>query len=568
MKKKLLSLALALTFAVGVTATVPTPTYAGIFPIENINVQIPENTPERQLGMEYSNTWTRSNTISWNKVVLNEKGILSIDYTKTNLYGFENMYADMRVLVYDAEGNCLDYLQNTENEKNNSFYMGLNAGTYYVRIQPELSDAYKGKTTTYKFSLTPTEYCEVEKNETKATATPMVVDQKYTGYCGYYAGLNYDFIDKFDYYVVNLQKGNVYMYTYNGSVEKSFLFEKEGEFDNFGSRFYVRSGKTFTAPYTGEYYIGIKCRAEMNPQVKYELTVETVATACTVSFDSCGGTPVDSISVLSGNPIGELPTTTNGDKIFVGWSRVAGDASACVDSTMTVTENMTLYAIWQEPAPVPAPEPTPAPNEQNDSQTKLQIAEQKIKDTNTDKKDVKGSRFGILQLMAQGNNKEIQLTWNKFKGVKRYYVYGNACGKKMNKIATLSGGQNKFTVKKCKAAKFYKYIVVAEKNDGSVVISKTVHVKTKGGKYQNPSAVNVKKSSITIKKGKSVKIVASIKNKKKVKNHIAGLRYESGNTKIASVSSKGVIKAKAKGKCTIYVYAQNGVCKKITVTVK
>lgn len=54
MKKKLLSLALALALAVGVTATAPTPTYAGIFPIENINVQIPENTPERQLGMEYS----------------------------------------------------------------------------------------------------------------------------------------------------------------------------------------------------------------------------------------------------------------------------------------------------------------------------------------------------------------------------------------------------------------------------------------------------------------------------------------------------------------------------------
>ncbi|MBO4999058.1 MAG: Ig-like domain-containing protein, partial [Lachnospira sp.] len=46
------------------------------------------------------------------------------------------------------------------------------------------------------------------------------------------------------------------------------------------------------------------------------------------------------------------------------------------------------------------------------------------------------------------------------------------------------------------------------------------------------------------------------------------IKYESSNTKIASVNGKGVVKAKKKGSCDIYVYAQNGVYKKIKITVK
>ena len=41
----------------------------------------------------------------------------------------------------------------------------------------------------------------------------------------------------------------------------------------------------------------------------------------------------------------------------------------------------------------------------------------------------------------------------------------------------------------------------------------------------------------------------------------------STNTKIATVTKNGRIKAKKKGTCYIYVYAQNGVYKKIKVVV-
>ena len=46
------------------------------------------------------------------------------------------------------------------------------------------------------------------------------------------------------------------------------------------------------------------------------------------------------------------------------------------------------------------------------------------------------------------------------------------------------------------------------------------------------------------------------------------MRYESTNPKVATVSARGVIKEKTKGSCYVYAYAQNGVAKRVKVTVK
>ena len=58
-----------------------------------------------------------------------------------------------------------------------------------------------------------------------------------------------------------------------------------------------------------------------------------------------------------------------------------------------------------------------------------------------------------------------------------------------------------------------------------------------------------------------------VKADETIKKH-EDIKYESSNTSVAIVSSKGVITAKKKGTCTVYVYAQNGVYKKVNVTVK
>ena len=81
--------------------------------------------------------------------------------------------------------------------------------------------------------------------------------------------------------------------------------------------------------------------------------------------------------------------------------------------------------------------------------------------------------------------------------------------------------------------------------------------------------MTVNKKAFTLKKGKKATIKAkAIASKGTFKKYTSNIRYVSTNTSVATVSKKGVIKAKAKGKCYVYCYAQNGLYKKVKVTVK
>ncbi|MBE5942461.1 MAG: hypothetical protein E7264_07990 [Lachnospiraceae bacterium] len=198
-----------------------------------------------------------------------------------------------------------------------------------------------------------------------------------------------------------------------------------------------------------------------------------------------------------------------------------------------------------------------------------------ITSANTDKGDVKGSGFAKLQLKAIGKNKAVNLTWKKVKDADGYIVYGAQCNKKLEKLETLTvASKVKYTHKKLKKAKYYKYMVVAYKTidgkDYTIATSKSVHTVTNGGKYANPTKVTVKSAKLTVKKGSKKTIKASLKlpKNKKLKTHIAKFRYESDNTKVATVTKKGVVKGMKKGTANIYVYAQNGVYKKVKVNVK
>ena len=79
-----------------------------------------------------------------------------------------------------------------------------------------------------------------------------------------------------------------------------------------------------------------------------------------------------------------------------------------------------------------------------------------------------------------------------------------------------------------------------------------------------PKAIKVNFKKKTLKKGKTVKIKVSF-----AKGYYSYSRkFSSSNKKVATVSSKGVIKAKKKGKCKITVKAFNGKKAVITITVK
>ena len=189
--------------------------------------------------------------------------------------------------------------------------------------------------------------------------------------------------------------------------------------------------------------------------------------------------------------------------------------------------------------------------------------------------DYKGSNFGLLKAKTTKiTKKSVTVKWNKVKNADGYIVYGAKCGakSKYKVLKVVSGKTTSYTQKKLKKGTYYKYNIVAFKNiNGAKVttaVSKKIHATTLGGKYGVAKAVKVNKTKATIKKGKTFKIKASeIKKDKKIRRHRA-ICYESSNTKIATVNSKGKIKAKKKGKCTIYVYAQNGVYKTVNIKVK
>lgn len=203
------------------------------------------------------------------------------------------------------------------------------------------------------------------------------------------------------------------------------------------------------------------------------------------------------------------------------------------------------------------------------------ITDKSIKGQKSDD-DIKGSTFGLLKARTTDLKKNsVTIKWDKVKDADGYILYGNKCGKKNSykRIKTFTKNSTvKYTQKKLKKGTYYKYLVVAYKKINGVKVTiaaaKTVHATTKGGKYGVAKSVKVNKTSKTLAVSKTFKIKASeVKLDKKIRQH-RKIKYESDNKKIATVNSKGVVKAKKKGTCYIYVYAQNGVYKKIKITVK
>ena len=196
--------------------------------------------------------------------------------------------------------------------------------------------------------------------------------------------------------------------------------------------------------------------------------------------------------------------------------------------------------------------------------------------------------IGFRRLRARSvkqTKTSVTLQWNIIKDADGYFIYGNRCNTgtkfyKYRKLATITGGDiSTWTQKDLKKGTYYKYVVKAYRLvNGKKVVTDTsisVHAVTGGGKYGNAKAVSVTQignkknvSKITLKMGKTAQIKAKeVKKDKKIARH-RKLCYESSNTKVATVTSDGLIRATGKGTCTIWVYAQNGVYKALKITVK
>lgn len=116
-------------------------------------------------------------------------------------------------------------------------------------------------------------------------------------------------------------------------------------------------------------------------------------------------------------------------------------------------------------------------------------------------------------------------------------------------------------------------VVTGTYNDGSseTIEDYTVSAMPKGNKkYTTAKSLKCSKSKVTLKRRKSykLKVTEIAAEKKKRIQHHRNISYESSNTRIATVNSKGKISGKKKGRCKVYVFAQNGVYKVVNVKVQ
>ena len=284
-----------------------------------------------------------------------------------------------------------------------------------------------------------------------------------------------------------------------------------------------------------------------------------------VQFDSQGGSAVDTQSVLYGNKAVRPADPVREGYLFDGWYESSDpDAAASpYEFNQPVCGDMVLYAKWKD-IPEQKADPTP-------TQPQTETFKAAVGDT-------------LLARMTAKGSKTLVISWSKITGADGYDVFLSKCnhhGKvtKLKKVKTIKGNKTfKWTKKKLKKKKPYKAVVkayVMEKGKKKYVkTSPVVHAYTSGGNknYTNPKGVTVKEESVSLKSGKTCRIKASVKKLKKGKklmpsSHAPKLRYLSSNKKVATVSSSGMITAKAKGSCKIYVFAVNGASKAIEVTV-
>ena len=327
----------------------------------------------------------------------------------------------------------------------------------------------------------------------------------------------------------------------------------------------VTTSPTYTAGGAGVYTATCTINGKSYTDTK-KIDLPKLSAEAVLDRSSAGVTAGDKISVtLNSKYVNDAITSVTLDKkafatvAFSGKSMtISGMSAGTTKATVKTASNETLTITITVKKPV--------------SVTSFTSAVKKIKKDG----NASGSVFGTLSARAsKAGRTSITLKWNKVSGADGYIIYGNKCGTKykFTKVATVKKTKTTYAKKKLKKGTYYKFIVAAYKKvNGKQVIlstSKTLHAVTSGTKYVNPKSLKVNATRVTLNQGTtySLKATEVIQKAKKSKKH-RRVAFESSNSQVASVSSGGTVTAKRRGSCTIYVYAQNGIYKKVQVTVK
>ena len=192
-------------------------------------------------------------------------------------------------------------------------------------------------------------------------------------------------------------------------------------------------------------------------------------------------------------------------------------------------------------------------------------------------KDVYRLKLPVFFAAGKAQKNSIVVSWRKYPGAAGYDVFWCYCDGSINykKAGTVKNGKLSMTHKNLKSNREYKYFVAAYKmvKGRKIYIAKSneVHVAMKKARTTNAFSIKVNRTTVILKPGKTFRLkcqLTSENRKKKLLSHPSSYRYYTTNSKIATVSQNGVIRAKAKGSCSIYILASNGVYKRVTVKVK
>lgn len=192
----------------------------------------------------------------------------------------------------------------------------------------------------------------------------------------------------------------------------------------------------------------------------------------------------------------------------------------------------------------------------------------------------------LAKLTSSGAS--ITCTWTKEPLADGYDIFFAKCNRsgkenppKLIKTISASSGKFKWTRNKLKKGVCYKgsvkaYRLVNGKKE-YIAVSYPIHCISgnNNNKYTNPKGIKLKQKELSLEQGKTASVkklkglkLVAMKKRRKLVTHEAKYRYATSNSSIAVVSKKGVITAKAKGSCKIYVIAVNGSRKTVSLTVK
>ena len=231
---------------------------------------------------------------------------------------------------------------------------------------------------------------------------------------------------------------------------------------------------------------------------------------------------------------------------FVKWQKKIGedqyeDYSTDAVFTVTITDFLNLVAVFEESTEI---------------STDIEHPTLYLKANVTNK--------------AKNNTTVVKLSWKKIKDAESFEIYGAPASEKdaLVKVETLKKNKLSYTMKDLEWGKEYVYLVKAIGADGTVLMESLPVYFVTGMTFES-NAKSISAKSIKVRMGETAQIQPTVKPKDKGKpvfgeNYTSLCRYFSSNPDIAEVDKNGLVTAKAVGKVTIFIYAPNGVLKKVT----